>query len=363
MSRIEQALEKAALLRNKIQEVPTPRKVEAEPRPSAVQPSRPASAPEEAVKIENPLVVTATDPHSPAAEEYRKLKSLLVQLTRGERFDNTLMVTSSIGGEGKTITSLNMAITLAQEFDHTVLLVDADLRKPSVSQYLGIDPQVGLSDCLQKGLDVGAAILRTEIPGLSILPSGQPVRNPAELFSSQRMTDLVQELKKRYSDRYIIFDAPPVLPFAETRSLAGNVDGILFVVKEGAASEAEVKEGVHSLKNGKVLGIVYNGATGLAVSGRYSRYYRDNRYTEWPGTTSDNGQRTSDLGLATRDSGLKSDNGQRTADGGPGTEGPGPATRDSGLTASDSGHGSRVTSLGSRVSGRAASLIKRIFRR
>jgi len=261
MSRIESALEKVALRRSRTMEnVPRP-------APSFIPPPT-----RNEIRIANPLLVTANDPHTFVAEEYRKLKSDLVNVTRKEGFQNTLMVTSSLSSEGKSITSLNLAISLAQEHDHTVLLVDADLRRPSICSYLGIEAKLGLADCLTDGVDVSEALVRTGIGKLSLLPAGKQVKNPVEIFSSQKMRKLMLELKHRYPDRYIIIDTPPVLPFSESRTLSTIVDGVVFVVKEGVASLSEITEALGYLKGPKLLGIVYNEATIEDLGGRYCYY-------------------------------------------------------------------------------------------
>lgn len=275
MSRIEEALEKAAKMRVN----------ESAPRPSSgtLAPLTKAAVPEhvypqlkqsEKLKVKNPLVVSVTSPQTSVAEEYRKLKSLLVKVTKSDKFNNTLMVTSAIAGEGKSLTALNLAVSLAQEFDHTVLLVDADLRKPSIHKYLGFEPKVGLSECLMNGVDVGSALVKTGIGKLTILPHGRKIDNPGELFSSSKMKNLLTELKNRYPDRYIIVDTPPVLLFAETHSLSTIVDGIVFVVKEGATSLPEVNDALAALDRKKVLGIVYNQAVNQSLNSHYHDYYQ-----------------------------------------------------------------------------------------
>ncbi len=266
MSRIEEALAKAAQLRSS----QTPA---APAGKSVLPPHLPPQVATENIQVTNQLLVMASAPNTPAAEEYRKLKSIIVKQTKGDHFRNMLMVTSSIGGEGKTVTALNLAISLAQEYDHTVLLVDADIRKPSIGSYLGIGSRAGISECLLDGLELKDALIRTGIGKLSFLPAGREVRNPAELFSSQRMKDFLIEIKNRYYDRYIIIDTPPVLPFAETRSLSAIVDGAVLVVKEGLVSLPNITETMDCLKGTNMLGIVYNGATMEQHSERY-QYYR-----------------------------------------------------------------------------------------
>jgi exopolysaccharide/PEP-CTERM locus tyrosine autokinase len=161
----------------------------------------------------NPCIIAYGNTDNPIAEEYRKLKSVLLRLTRDE-FRNTVMVTSAVSGEGKSVTSANLAVLLAREYGQTVLLIDSDLRRPSLHEYLGIEPRIGLADCLDDGIDAGKAIEKTGIPKLSFMSAGKKVDNPGELLSSQRMKDFLLELKHRYQDRYIIIDSSPILLFA-----------------------------------------------------------------------------------------------------------------------------------------------------
>lgn len=253
MSRIEEALEKAAKIR-----VDTTSSLSPESKKAKIH--LPPPPPEEGITVTNRLLVTVNDPHTQAAEEYSKLKSVIVKLTKEGTFLNMLMLTSSIGGEGKSLTSLNLALSLAQEFDHTVLLVDADIRKPTIHSYLGIENTAGLTDCLLDEVDVKNALIRTGVGKLSFLPAGRSVPNPAEIFTSQRMRDFFLEMKTRYHDRYIIIDTPPVLPFAETRSLSAIVDGIVLVAKEGLVTLHNIEETMECIKGTPVLGIVYNEA-------------------------------------------------------------------------------------------------------
>ena len=272
MSRIEEALEKAARLRGGLDAVPAVTRPPVPRSPARAKPPVP-DFPSDSSRITSPYVVTVTDPHSRVAEEYRKLKTIIVDLTRQEGHHNMIMVTSTIGSEGKSLTSLNLAVTIAQELDRTVLLIDADLRKPLLHSYLGLTPTRGLADCLVDGSDVGEVLIRTGIAKLSLLPAGRTVPNPAELFSSQRMNELVDEMKHRYPDRFIIIDTPPVLPVADTKCLGRLVDGAIMVIREGAASPENVVEAVNALKGTRILGCVYNDASTTTSDNRYHSYY------------------------------------------------------------------------------------------
>ena len=268
MSRIEKALEKAT----KIRQV-------GESGKSAEIPSiGPDIFKTEALgEIDNPYLVTISDPHSPIAEEYRKLKSMVVKLTKMGTFHNTLMVTSALGGDGKSVTALNLAITLAQGYDYTVLLVDADLRQPSLHEYLGIQPKLGLIDCLTRGVDIGSTLIKTGIGKLAFLPSGSKASNPVELLSSGKMGELVKEMKHRYADRYVIFDTLPVLPFAEVLAMGSFMDGVIFVVREGYSPVQNIKEALGILEDANVLGVVYNDVSIDRFNGHYN-YYKSYYY-------------------------------------------------------------------------------------
>ena len=252
MSRIDKAIEVAAKKRSQESQ----NYAAIEPLPvSSSQSEKPVPGPSirSSANVANPFLVTANDLNSPAAEQYRKLKSLLVKLSHMGTFDKALMVSSPVAGEGKTITSLNLAITMAQEFDHTVLLVEADVRKPSVMKYLGLDCQQGLSDCVMNNLDIREVLVKTGIGNLSVLPAGTHVENPVELFSSKRMQSLFDELKSRYSDRYLIVDTTPLLPFAEPHYIANAVGAVLLVVREGMTTPEKLKRSIEIIKNNNVL--------------------------------------------------------------------------------------------------------------
>ena len=256
MSRIEKALENAIRRRE----------------PSADSDALPDNDPAvQPLKPSNPNII-GFDDHAPIAEEYKKLRSMILHMTKRKENHNTIMVTSADSGEGKSLTAINLAIVLAQEYNHTVLLIDADLRRPSLHGYLGLQPAPGLTDCLVDGIDVSRALIKAGTPRLSFLAAGKPASNPAELLSSNKMRSLVHEIKGRYRDRYVIIDTPPVLAFAETHAMSSYVDGILFVVKEGSSSSS-VLAALDLLQGGKVLGIVYNNVSAERKGGRYSHYY------------------------------------------------------------------------------------------
>ncbi|MBI5408109.1 MAG: polysaccharide biosynthesis tyrosine autokinase [Nitrospirae bacterium] len=264
MSKIEEALEKARILRES----------EGDDQGDKFDNFRML----EPKKVDNPYIITATLPDSPISEEYRRLKSMLIRDTK-TNFLNTIMVTSSVEAEGKTLTAINLAITLAQEIDHTILLIDADMRKPMVHEYLGISYELGLSDYLTGDMDLSEVLIKTGIGNLMLIPAGHTVHNPVELLSSDKMKTLIKEVKHRYVDRYVIIDTPPILPFADAISIGELADGVLFVVKERHVQRKSIENAMNLLKDSRILGVVFNHASVENLDGHYSRYYYyNNKY-------------------------------------------------------------------------------------
>jgi protein-tyrosine kinase len=232
----------------------------------------------EDMHIDHPAIVTARNFSSPVFEEYKKLKSRVVDLTTRDGFKNTLAVTSSVSDEGKSITAVNLAVSLSHDYDHAVILIDADMRRPTLHTYLNRTPGKGLSDCLAGAIDPESAFMPIGSKKLQFLPAGRKIDEPVEFFASRKMQAFMQELKARYTDRYIIIDTPPVLLFAETKKISNFADGTLLVVKEGLATLENISEAIDILKGSNVMGIVYNNADMQNINGHsyyhyYSHYY------------------------------------------------------------------------------------------
>jgi len=291
VSRIEQALEKAVKLREMTAEVLA----------EAAVPSPPRTAPHvfdagdsslDAARVDR-HVVSITDPHSAAAEQYKKLKARIIAATAKSR-QNAIMITSSDAGEGKSLTAVNLAAVLANEIDYTVLLVDADLRNPTVHKYLGIDQKRGLSEYLQGKVELPEVLIKTGIGKLVVLLAGEPPENAAELLSSERMKLLVKELKHRYGDRYIIIDTSPLLVTADPIALGSAMDGVLLVVQEGRTSQKAAKQALSLMKGWNVLGVIFNNVSEYLSKNKYEHYYRYGKKTgqkesEKNGGQTDNG--------------------------------------------------------------------------
>jgi non-specific protein-tyrosine kinase len=168
------------------------------------------------------------------------------------------MVTSALPGEGKTLAAINLAFTLAREFQHTVLLVDGDLRKQSVHKYLGCAGEKGLVDYLADGVPVSELITWPGIEKMTVISGGRSFQESAEILGSPRMKELVSDMKSRYPERYILFDVPPILTAADALSFAPLVDRVIVVVQAGKTSRDDVKKALQFLPKEKILGLVLN---------------------------------------------------------------------------------------------------------
>jgi len=222
--------------------------------------------------------LTPDGPRTQISNEFRVIKRpLLKNVYDGagapvERA-NLIMVTSSLPGEGKTFVAINLAISMAMELDTTVLLVDADVSRPSVLQRLGLESSSGLLDLLtDSSRSVGDVLLRTNIDRLSILPAGAPSGRATELLASVQMTRLLDDLSSRYSDRIVVFDAPPLLPSTESRVLANHMGQIVVLVEAERTSYQTVHAAMSTLEACPVVLPLLNKTSGTQV-GNYYAYY------------------------------------------------------------------------------------------
>ena len=171
---------------------------------------------------------------------------------------NSLLITSANAREGKTFTAINLAMSISQEVDHTVLLVDADLRSPSIHEYFGLDVEAGLADYLLRRAEVQDLLINPGVEKMVILPAGRGLPNSSELLGSSQMQSLAQEMKARYPDRFIIFDSPALLDGADALVIANFVDGVLLVVEEEKTTQKELREALDLLSGKKIIGIILN---------------------------------------------------------------------------------------------------------
>jgi protein-tyrosine kinase len=209
-------------------------------------------------------MVTAAGGRTALVEDFRIIKRPLIKKAFAERAPgdlpgNLIMVTSSLPGEGKTYCAINLAMSIAMELDHTVLLVDADVARPSVLRTLGLPAQRGLMDILvDESLDLSDVMLRTNVPTLAILPAGTSTPRATELLASAAMTNLVMEIAHRYPDRIVIFDSPPLLLTSEARVLASHMGQIAVVVESETTTQHAVKESLSQLEGIANVNLIYN---------------------------------------------------------------------------------------------------------
>ncbi len=173
----------------------------------------------------------------------------------------TLAVTSPTPECGKTVVSLNLALSIAKQTERTVLVADFDLRKPKVSEYLGLPKQKSLYDYLENDIDLKEILVNPGLPRLVVLPNNVPVRNASETLTSRRIKSLVSELRDRYESRMIIFDLPPLMAADDAIAFLPQVDCVLLVVASGETTPAEVKESRRQLQTSNMLGVVLNKAS------------------------------------------------------------------------------------------------------
>ena len=211
------------------------------------------------------------------ANQYRDIKRPLIAHAFGRRATrvdqgNLIMVTSALSGEGKTFTSINLALSMAHERDHAVLLVDADVAKPHVSEMFGAQDELGLIDILENpGTPVHSVILPTDVKNLSVLPAGKPRSHSTELLSSTAMEEVCMTLSRLSEGQLVIFDSPPMLQTSEAKVLAGLAGQVLLIVRAEQTSRDAITGALASFDEGKAVNLVLNQA--LAGIGGYQYGY------------------------------------------------------------------------------------------
>ena len=212
------------------------------------------------------------------ADEYRRIKRPLLAGAFGKGaarlpHGNLIMVGSSVPGEGKTFTSLNLALSIVQELDFTVLLVDADVAKPHISRVLELNDKPGLIDVLlDDSLDLQEVLVSTDVEGLRILPAGPVHRQSTELLASERMAALAAQMAERYPDRVLVFDTPPLLATTEAQAMSHLMGQVVLVVRAGITPQQAVLQSLETLGQRAGVNVVLNQLRG-AWSDPYYGYY------------------------------------------------------------------------------------------
>jgi len=202
----------------------------------------------------SPLFVAATHPTSAAAEQYRLLRMRLEGRHRGRRVQ-LVLVTSPGAGDGKTTTSANLALTMAQDFNHTVVLVEADLRRPTLAGLCGVSPDRGLVDVLVGGAPLEDVLVQLPEQNLFVLPAGPTTSRATELLGSSMMNRLIDTLRSRFNR--IVVDSPPVT-LADTHVLARLADTVLIVVRAGVTSRPALEHALEGVERERIAGLVLN---------------------------------------------------------------------------------------------------------
>ena len=232
--------------------------------------------------ILNDKVVSFFAPSSMVTEQFRRLRTLIIK-PGVVNTPKIIMVASAMSGEGKSLVAVNLASIIAAELNSHALLVDCDLRNPSLTRWFGLQEKKGLADYLIGEAEVQDLLIKTSIDKLSILSGGSIQENPVELVGSNKMKTLIQDLKSRYEDRYIIIDSSPILATTEPSVLNEIVDGIILVIKSGDTPRETIQQAVRLLNKNKILVLNNMQFKTKALFQRYfgtNHQYYDYRYSK-----------------------------------------------------------------------------------
>lgn len=225
--------------------------------------------------IVTPEIVMVTAPRSPAAERFRRLKTLIVHDPDDE--PQVIVVTSALPSEGKSLVSLNLALAFGADLKGEVLLIDSDLRRPGINRWLKPAPKIGLREILAGEADLEHGLLEIKAQRIVLLPAGEPSGDTVPLLSGQSAADLIRTLRGRF--KKIIIDTPPIVPFTDADVIATHSDGVILVARSKRTPKPLLEQAIHSVTSSRVLGLVLNDvATNLAdryrnYDGYYTKYY------------------------------------------------------------------------------------------
>lgn len=271
MSKLKKALDKAKESRGDTTQSPLPSAVPAAPPEQTdterstqekFMPFKPLYTTTKVIKCEssflkkNRIMPVCTET---GADQVKILRTQVLHSLSDEG-RNTLLITSANPGEGKTLTAINLAISFSHQTNKTVLLVDGDIRKPTIDKYLGLSEGPGLSDYLIGKADMADILINPGMERIVILPGGRPLTNSAELLGSPRMGSLFKEIKEKYQDRFIIIDSAPVLTSADPLVLSSIIDGILIVVEAERTKKEDIQRVFEMMQGKPIIGTVFNKA-------------------------------------------------------------------------------------------------------
>ena len=283
MSTIEQAIARLRALKNAGVEIGDTAPDSAsmhEPLPLAVDHVRGMNpnpvAEIDLARLQTLGLITPDAARSRIADEFRVIKRPVIDNARGRgasiiRNGNLVMVTSALPGEGKSFSSVNLAMSLAQEQDTTVLLVDADVARPSIMRMFGLPPARGLMDVLAGDATLSEVLLRTNVDKLTLLPAGMPHERATEMLASRTMRGVLDEIASRYDNRIVVFDSPPLLSTTEARELASNMGQVLVVVEAMRTPIATLRQALATIAACPVKLAMLNKGASISASG-YGAY-------------------------------------------------------------------------------------------
>jgi capsular exopolysaccharide synthesis family protein len=220
-------------------------------------------------------IVMHTDPRSAGADRFRFLRMCLRELWNAGKL-KSLLITSPLPQDGKSTTALNLATALAEGGKRNVLLIEADLHRPGLTEQLRLERRAGLADCLEGRVNPAAALRRLEPLGWYLLPAGEPRSNPTELLQTEAFAGLLQKLSPHFD--WVLIDSPPVIPLTDALSLARQTNATLLVAREGRTPREAIEKAIAVLGRQRILGIVLNAVDGL--DRMYSGYYGYGGYSE-----------------------------------------------------------------------------------
>jgi capsular exopolysaccharide synthesis family protein len=218
--------------------------------------------------LESPELVLLGQPRSVAAERFRRLKTILLH---AEPPPQVVVVTSAAPNEGKSVVATNLALAFAADERGEVLLLDADLRRPTVERWLHPEPKLGLAELLRRQTEVEHVLLELQNSPLRVIPAGTPPRDPVALLSADGAAELMSQLRRRFER--IVIDTPPIVPFTDADVIGRLSDGLLVVARCGSTRRAMLQQAIASVTSTRVLGTVLNDVT-------YSLADRESHYAE-----------------------------------------------------------------------------------
>jgi len=219
-------------------------------------------------------IVTPDQGKTQIAEQFRIIKRPLLTKAFTKKNNNLIMITSALAGEGKSFCAVNLAMSIASEMDHRVLLIDADVGRPTIPNILGFENKIGLMDILiEDSVDVADVLIKTSIEKLSLISVGAMHPHATELLASQAMLLLLDELAQRYNDRIVIFDSPPVLLTSEARVLAERMGQIVLVVEAERTTQQTLKHVINQFSASSDISLIYNKDRTFSDNKYYGYYY------------------------------------------------------------------------------------------